>query len=138
MICNENGFKPNNWVHFLAGDRLREPGNTKLRPFQFSEIQIGRPIFHSIVHIADVDSVGDDVPFSHNPKEVSQLGELIVQVWRVRKVVPVATPISTPEQKAMPISTKFHERQLKGRAVTHATEYMRRYGLLLKAQADLL
>ncbi|KAK6600771.1 hypothetical protein H4I95_07753 [Botrytis cinerea] len=123
VICNENGFKPNNWVHFLAGDRLREPGNTKLRPFQFSEIQIGRPIFHSIVQIADVDSVGDDVPFSHNPKEVSQLGELIVQVWRVRKVVPVATPISTPEQKAMPINTKFHERQLKGRAVTHATEF---------------
>ncbi|TEY78589.1 hypothetical protein BOTCAL_0047g00130 [Botryotinia calthae] len=66
---------------------------------------------------------GDDVPFSHNPKEVSQLGELIVQVWRVRKVVPVATPISTPEQKTMPINTKFHERQLKGRAVTHATEF---------------
>ncbi|KAF5869278.1 uncharacterized protein Bfra_011086 [Botrytis fragariae] len=105
VICNENGFKPNNWVHTLTGDRLRQPGNTKLRPFQFSEIQIG-----------------DDAPFSHNPKEVSQLGELIVQVWRVRKVVPVATPISTPEQETMPMNTKFHEKQLKGRAVTHATE----------------
>ncbi|TGO25070.1 hypothetical protein BPAE_0088g00220 [Botrytis paeoniae] len=122
VICNENGFKPNNWVHTLTGDRLRQPGNTKLRPFQFSEIQIGRPIFDPIAHIADVDSVGDDAPFSHNPKEVSQLGELIVQVWRVRKVVPVATPISTPEQETMPTNTKFHERQLKGRAVTHATE----------------
>ncbi|KAF7905106.1 uncharacterized protein EAF01_005627 [Botrytis porri] len=105
VICNENGFKPNNWAHILTGDRLRQPGNTKLRPFQFSEIQIG-----------------DDAPFSHNPKEVSQLGEIIVQVWRVRKVVPVATPISTPEQESMPINTKFHEKQLKGRALTHATE----------------
>ncbi|TGO35756.1 hypothetical protein BHYA_0147g00210 [Botrytis hyacinthi] len=105
VICNENGFKPDNWEHTSTGDRLRQPGNTKLRPFQFSEIQIG-----------------DDAPFSHNPKEVSQLGELIVQVWRVRKVVPVATPISAPEQETMPINTKFHEKQLKGRAVTHATE----------------
>lgn len=113
----------------MTGDRLRQPGSTELRPFQFSEIQIGRPIFNSILHIADVDSVGDDAPFSHNPKEVSQLGELIVQVWRVREVVPVATPISAPEQETMPINTKFHEKELKGRAVTHATKYMRRYGL---------
>ncbi|TGO67762.1 hypothetical protein BOTNAR_0036g00390 [Botryotinia narcissicola] len=105
VICNENGFKPDNWEHTLTEDRLRQPGNTELRPFQFSELQIG-----------------DDAPFSHNPKEVSQLGELIVQVWRVRKVVPVATPISAPEQETMPINTKFHEKQLKGRAVTHATE----------------
>ncbi|KAF7932440.1 uncharacterized protein EAE98_003739 [Botrytis deweyae] len=105
VICNEDGFKPNIWDHTLTGDRLRQPGSTKLRPFQFSEIQIG-----------------DDVPFSHNPREVSQLGELIVQVWRVRKVFPVETPISTPEQETMPINTKFHEKQLKGRAVTHATK----------------
>ncbi|KAF7946563.1 hypothetical protein EAE96_009559 [Botrytis aclada] len=105
VICNEDGFKPNNWVHILTGDRLRQPSNTKLRPFQFSEIQIG-----------------DDAPFAHNPKEVSQLGKLIVQVWRVRKVVPVPTPISTLEQETMAINTKFHERQLKGRAVTHTTE----------------
>ncbi|TGO15533.1 hypothetical protein BTUL_0039g00500 [Botrytis tulipae] len=122
VICNENGFKPDNWEHTLTGDRLRQPGNTKLRPFQFSELQIGRPIFNSILQIADVDSVGDDAPFSHNPKEVSQLGELIVQVWRVRKVVPVTTPTSAPEQETMPMNTKFHEKQLKGRAVTHATE----------------
>ncbi|KAF7882765.1 uncharacterized protein EAF02_006128 [Botrytis sinoallii] len=105
VICNEDGFKPNIWDHTLTGDRLRQPGSTKLRPFQFSEIQIG-----------------DDVPFSHNPREVSQLGELIVQVWRVRKVVPVDTPISTPDQETMPINTKFHEKQLKGRAVTHTTK----------------
>ncbi|KAF7940772.1 uncharacterized protein EAE97_006958 [Botrytis byssoidea] len=122
VICNENGFKPDNWEHTLTGDRLRQPGNTELRPFQFSELQIGRPIFNSILKIADVDSVGDDAPFSHNQKEVSQLGELIVQVWRVRKVVPVATPISAPEQETMPINTKFHEKELKGRALTHATE----------------
>lgn len=41
VICNENGFKPNIWRHNLVGDRLRQPGSTKSRPFQFAEIQIG-------------------------------------------------------------------------------------------------
>ncbi|ESZ92563.1 hypothetical protein SBOR_7048 [Sclerotinia borealis F-4128] len=104
VICNEDGFKPNMWEHNLNGERLRQPGSTKFRPFQFAEIQIG-----------------DDALFA-DPKQVSQLGELVVQVWRVRKSKPVPTPVTQQEHGIVPANTKFREQQLKGRAVSHATE----------------
>ncbi|KAI9643039.1 hypothetical protein NHQ30_008774 [Ciborinia camelliae] len=106
VICNEDGFKPNQWLHLLLGDRLRQPGGMKVRQFQFAKIQIG-----------------DDAPLATTPKDVSQLGELVIQVWRVRKVITVETPISQNAQEIVQTKKKFHEVQLKGRAVSHTTEF---------------
>lgn len=42
-ICNEDGFKPKQWVHLLRGDRIRKPdGRMTMREFGFAEIKTGR------------------------------------------------------------------------------------------------
>lgn len=56
---------------------------------------------------------------------VSQLGELVVHVWRVRKCSTVSPPTAAVPARQV----DAHESQLKGKAVSHTTEYVGKYDL---------
>ncbi|KAJ8060088.1 hypothetical protein OCU04_011698 [Sclerotinia nivalis] len=102
VICNKDGFKPGQWAHQLNGDRLRTKSSLKLMPFIFAEVK-----------------PGDDSTYAP-PKVASQLGEIVVQVWRVRKCNPVPAPV---EKASSTKRINVHESQLKGKAVSHATQF---------------
>ncbi|PQE07543.1 hypothetical protein CJF30_00007276 [Rutstroemia sp. NJR-2017a BBW] len=106
-ICNEDGFKPQQWSHMLKGDRIRKPsGEMTMRGFEFAEIKT-------------VDSSAP--PIAKN--DVSKLGELVVQVWRIRRGAEVPPPTEQPPGPNDNI--KYHEKELKGRDVSHATKHNR-------------
>ncbi|CAD6450168.1 af46eb43-1fb3-4f29-abe8-68e04dc8b36e [Sclerotinia trifoliorum] len=102
VICNEDGFKAGQWAHQLNGDRIRTKSSLKLMPFIFAEVK-----------------PGDDSTYAP-PKVALQLGELVVQVWRVRKCNPVPAPV---EKASSTKKINVHESQLKGKAVSHATQF---------------
>ncbi|KAM3072442.1 hypothetical protein ACMFMG_009243 [Clarireedia jacksonii] len=104
-ICNEDGFKPRQWTHFFRGDRTRRPdGSLTMRSFGFAEIKT-------------VDS--DAPPVAQN--DASKLGELVIQIWRIRRGAVMPPPI---DQSTVPKeNTRYHKKQLKGKDVSHATEF---------------
>lgn len=57
----------------------------------------------------------------------------MVQVWRVRKCNTVPVPL---EQASSTKKINVHESQLKGKAVSHATQYMKDVICSLNFQAD--
>ncbi|PQE26775.1 hypothetical protein CJF31_00003489 [Rutstroemia sp. NJR-2017a BVV2] len=106
-ICNEDGFKPNQWNYFLRGDRIRKPsGKMTMRGFEFAEIKT-------------VDSGAP--PTAQN--DVSKLGELVVQIWRIRRGEKIPAPTEQPPGPKDNI--EYHEKELRGRDVSHATKHNR-------------
>ncbi|QSZ31535.1 hypothetical protein DSL72_001102 [Monilinia vaccinii-corymbosi] len=101
VVCNKDGFKPQRWTHQLTGDRLRTNGDLRLRPFLFADFK-----------------PRDDSTYAP-PKVVSQLGELVVQVWRVHKSITVSPPTGAVPARQV----NAHESQLKGKTVSHTTEF---------------
>ncbi|KAB8303146.1 hypothetical protein EYC80_004595 [Monilinia laxa] len=101
VVCNEDGFKPQRWTHHLSGERLRTEGDLRVRSFMFTDF-----------------NPRDD--FKYAPlKVVSQLGELVVHVWRVRKCSTVPPPTAAVPAREV----DAHESQVKGMAVSHTTEF---------------